>query len=341
MNRIYYLIFIGFFTDCNSNPGKRPEEKIDYVVNKAFQDGDFVGSVLVANKGNIIYRKHFGMANADSQIPISDSTKFLIASVSKPITAILILQLVEHGKIKLDDSLSNFFNIKNNPQASKVTIHHLLTHTSGIEELINENHEFGENDIELANFNFDPGSDFEYSSTGYVLLKEIAERKSKKNFEELIEQQICKLAQMNSSGVARDPHQISNLAVGYKTTNQVDPVEIGYSLKIVDGAGSLYSTADDLFKLDRSLYSDELLSRKSMDLMQSQHVEERFGYGWFLRERSGTWDVMYHEGDLPGHTSYFSRHTQNDEVIILLSNSEGLDLSNLENDISKILKFDN
>ena len=75
--------------------------------------------------------------------------------------------------------------------------------------------------------------------------------------------------------------------------------------------------------------------------MQKQQVEERFGYGWFLRERGGTWDVMYHEGNLPGYTSFLSRRTEKDEVVVLLSNSGGLHLGDLANDISRILKFDN
>ncbi|MEO0331598.1 MAG: serine hydrolase domain-containing protein [Bacteroidota bacterium] len=254
---IHYLMMGLLLIGCNSNPGKTPEERINYVVNQAFERGDFIGSVLVANKGEVIYHKNLGMADAKRGIPIGDSTKFLLASVSKPITAILILQLVDQGKIELGDPLGNFFSIGNNTQASKVTVHQLLTHTSGIEELISEDHAFEGADLEQASFSFEPGSDFEYSSTGYVILKEIAERSSGKGFENLIEQ-ICKLAQMNSSGVTKDVHQSSDMAIGYKATDQAELVEIGYPLKIVDGAGSLYATANDLFKLDRALYTEKL-----------------------------------------------------------------------------------
>jgi CubicO group peptidase (beta-lactamase class C family) len=146
---------------------------------------------------------------------------------------------------------------------------------------------------------------------------------------------------MKSTGVASDFNLLNNLAIGYKTTEQIEPVEIGYSLKIVDGAGSIYSTVSDLFKLDRALYSGEVLSKETIELMEKQHVKEKFGYGWYLRERGGNWDVMYHEGDLPGFTSFFSRRTVMNEAVILLSNSGGVDLSDLENKISRILKFDN
>ena len=341
MRKINYVLILGpLLTCCTGNPGQTPEEKIDFVVTRAYEKGGFIGSVLVANQGEILYRKNFGMSNAVSQTPISDSTRFLIASLSKPITAILILQLMEQGKIEPDDTLSKFFNVGGNTQASEVSVHQLLTHTSGIREIISPDHAFQEADLRQAEFHFEPGSDFEYSNTGYVILKEIAERSSEKDFEELVTK-IFESAHMSASGVAKDPHQVNNLAVGYREANQSESVEIGHSLEIIDGAGSLYATANDLFLLDRALYSETLLSKKSRDLMQIQHVKEKFGYGWFLRERSGTWDVMYHKGDLPGYTSFMSRRTKRDEVIILLSNSGGCDLAELENDISRILKFDN
>ena len=340
MNKAFYYLIPLLLAGCNANPGKTPNEKIDFVVNKAFEDGDFIGSVLVAKKGDIIYRKNFGMADAEKGVPMSDSTKFLIASISKPVTAILILQLAEQGKVGLNDPLGKFFSVDNNSQASTVTVHQLLTHTSGIKELIGKDHAFEESDLEEADFDFKPGSDFKYSNTGYVILKEIAERASGEEFEELIAH-ICKSTQLNAFGVANDPHQVSNLALGYKATNQKETAEIGYPLEIVNGAGSLYATASDLFKIDRALRSESLLSKESIELMQKQHVKEKFGYGWFLRERGGVWDVMYHEGDLPGYTCFFSRRTRKDEAIILLSNVEGLNLSGLENDISRILKFDN
>ncbi len=335
------LIVLLLIISCNTNPGKTPEEKIDYLVNKAYENGDFAGSVLVVNKGEIIYKRNFGMADAVHSIPISDSTTFLLASVSKPITAILILQFVEQGKIALNDSLSTYFKIENNHPASKITVHHLLTHTSGINELIHEDHAFEESDLHKINFHFEPGSNFKYSNTGYVILKEIAERISGKNFKELIAQNIIKKAQLSSMGVIHDINQQSGLAIGYKKTNLLEVSPIEYPLNIIDGAGSLYATASDLFKLDRALYTDKLLSKESTKLMQTQHVKERFGYGWFLKERSGIWDVMFHAGDLPGYSSFFSRRTKHDEVVILLSNVEELDLSYLENGISKILKFDN
>jgi CubicO group peptidase (beta-lactamase class C family) len=245
MRCIYPLIFAIIFFGCNRNPGKIPEEKIEYVVNKAYENGDFIGSILVANKGEVIYQHNFGMCDAENKVFINDSTKFLIASLSKPITAILILRLKDQGKINLDDEVGKFLNVTNNT-ASKVTIHQLLTHTSGIEELISENHELEETDLTQAKFNFEPGSAFRYSNTGYVILKEIAEKVSDKSYEELIEQEICGPTQMKSTGVASNLDLVNNLAIGYGTTDQITPVEIGYSLKIVDGAGSIYSTVSDL-----------------------------------------------------------------------------------------------
>src|SRR5690606_29855823 len=102
-----------------------------------FEDKEFIGNVLVADQGEIIYKKSFGSADKESNLQNSDTTKFLIASVSKPITAILILRLVDKGILKLDDTLNKYFaNLDSN--IGKISIHQLLSHTSGLNEIINE-----------------------------------------------------------------------------------------------------------------------------------------------------------------------------------------------------------
>src|SRR5688572_7510075 len=108
---LIFPVILLFIWGCNNNPGKTKTEKIDHVFEKAFNDGDFVGNVLIADKGKVIYKKCFGKSDAESNLPNTDSTKFLIASISKPITAILILQLVDEGKLKLDDSVDKYLSV--------------------------------------------------------------------------------------------------------------------------------------------------------------------------------------------------------------------------------------
>jgi CubicO group peptidase (beta-lactamase class C family) len=330
-------LLVCLLTSCDSNPGKTKSEKIEYIVQEAVDDQQFVGNVLVADSGRIVYKKSYGKASAVSGVLNSDDTKFLIASLSKPFTATLILLLAEQNKIDLHDRITKYFPAVNTA-ISEITIHHLLTHTSGIREFITEEHAFEDQDLQHTGFNFKPGSDFEYSNSGYVLLKRIAEIVSGQPFSALINQMIFIPLHMTSSGVARDVTGIPGLAAGYKDATQHEAETINYSLEVVDGAGSLFSTAADLLKFSEGIHSEKFLSAPMHNRMFHQHVDEKFGYGWFLRERGGVWNVAYHKGDLPGYTTFLSRKTTANQTIILLCNAGGLDPGDMENDIARVLK---
>lgn len=326
-----------FVLSCNNSPGKTKTEKIDHIFQEAFEAGDFAGNVLIADKGEIIYKKCFGMADTEKNIQNTDGTKFLIASVSKPITAILVLQLIDSGKLRSDDTIDKFFTIAD-PKPGKVTIHQLLTHTSGINEFINKDDNI---DVVVlvkdATLKFEPGQDFEYCNSGYVLLKEIAQLVTGKKYGTLLTERIFGPAKMMSSGIARDS-SMNMLAKGYSEADQIEPASFDFPIQNVDGAGSVYSTIDDLYKLDRALYGNVLLSEKMRSLMHQQHVKEKFGYGWFIRDRGGVWDVYYHKGDLPGFTSFIGRRIQHDRFVVLLSNVQNADLDDIDNDIARILR---
>jgi CubicO group peptidase (beta-lactamase class C family) len=324
---------------CKNNPGKNKAEKIDYLVQEAFEDKEFVGNVLVADQGKVIYKKSFGKADQQNNLPCTDTTKFLIASISKPITAILILRLVDKGILKLDYTISKYFtNV--DPKIGRISIHQLLTHTSGVNEIISKEGNIGISTlIEKVTSKFEAGSDFEYSNSGYVLLKEIAEIAAQKDYTKLVNDEIFDPINMTSSGVARNSNLI-NLAKGYKDPTQDVIVNIDFPIENVDGAGSVYSTVEDLYKLDRALYTEILLSKEMKEQMLKQHVAEKYSYGWFVRERGGLWDVYWHQGNLPGFTSFISRREQKNQFIIILSNAEDLELSDIENGISKILKVE-
>ena len=342
MRKSYCLFFCFLFSACGQNPGKTVEEKIDFVVKRSCDKGEFIGNVLVADQSKIIYQHGCGMADAKNNIALNNSTQFLIASVSKPFTAILILKLVQQGKLKLDNKIENYFKETTGMEIGNVTIHQLLTHTSGLKEgfnnHLNESDPFTPSDLLYAEFNFKPGTDFKYCNTGYVILKEIAVITSGTDFVKLMEEYIFTPLKMDSTGVARDLNKISNLAVGYKTINQQQIEEISYPMERNDGPGSLYSTALDLYKLDQALYSDTLLNKSTIDLMLTQHVKEKFGYGWFLRERGGIWDISFHQGNLPGYSAFLSRRRTNQQLIVILANATELNLSSLENKIAQILK---
>ena len=339
MKRVIYCLFFLAVASCDRNPGKTKEEKIDYLVQEAFRDREFIGNVLVADQGKVIYKKSFGKSDQDKNRLCNDSTKFLIGSISKPITAILILRLADKGMLKLHDPIEKYF-AKVNLSIDKINIHHLLTHTSGINEILSkeENINIGSL-IGNAELEFEPGSDFEYSNSGYVILKEIAQIVTQRDYSDLVREEIFLPANMTSSGVARRS-SLPGLATGYKDATQTNVVTIDFPLENIDGAGSIYSTVEDLYKLDRALYAESLLSNEMKEQMLKQHVPEDYSYGWFVRERGGIWDVYWHRGSLPGFTSFISRRVQKNQLIIILSNADDLDLIDIESGISKILQVE-
>jgi CubicO group peptidase (beta-lactamase class C family) len=156
-------LFLLSFLACKTNPGKNKKEKIAYLMNQAFANKAFIGNVLVAENDKIIYQNSFGKASAN--IKNTDTTQFLIASLSKPITAIIMLRLAEKGLIKLHEPINNFIK-SDNAAVGIITIHQLLTHSSGLSEFINKDFDFN-HAFKLAKLNFPSGSAFEYSNSGY------------------------------------------------------------------------------------------------------------------------------------------------------------------------------
>lgn len=337
MKTLLPLLLLFFLTTCTSNPGRTKEEKISFLLQKSFENNEFVGDVLVADEGNVILKKSFGSADRERNVKNTDTTKFLIASISKPITAILILRFVDKKIIQLDDKVSKYFAVSN-PKVGSISVHQLLTHTSGLNEFINKQQNMVMTSLlEKASLKFEPGTDFEYSNSGYVLLKEIAEAATKRTYSQLVQEEIFNVAGMTSSGVARNS-TIALLAKGYKDATQKQEVAVDFPIENVDGAGSIYSTVDDLYKLDRVLYTDKIVSNEMREELLKQHVPEKYSYGWFVKERGGIWDVYWQKGNLPGITSYISRRVQKNQLVVLLANAENLDLESIENKIAKILK---
>lgn len=337
IQNLLFCLSLATVVGCNNNPGKTKPDKIDYVMEQAYENQKFIGNVLVADSGKIIYKKSFGKADVEGDITNNDSTKFLIASISKPITAIIILRLLDKGLIELEAPISTFFKTENS-DIGKITIHQLLTHSSGINEFINKEKNVNLNaSLNKATLKFKPGSDFEYSNSGFVLLIKIAEQITGKKYEEIVKTEVFDPTNMNHSGVARNT-VTAIFAKGYKDASQKELTTVDYPFENIDGAGSLYSTTEDLYKLDNALRTNILLTEKTKSLMLKQHIPEKYAYGWFVRERGGIWDVYWHRGDLAGTTTYISRSTQRNQLIVLLANTENLDLSDIENEIAKILK---
>jgi len=317
-----------------------PAQQIDGIVADA-SAGGFSGTVLVVRGGQSLYAKQVGMADRARGVPIDAGTRFPIASVSKPFTAVLVMQLIERGQLEASDRLDAIFPAARGSAVAAVTVGQLLSHSSGIEELTERHLDrpLVPEDLATAKRGHPPGS-FHYSSAGYVVLKLVVEKVGGQPFAERLAEHILKPAGMADSGVLRTGAAVDRLAIGYGKDGAVARLPV--RIELLDGAGSLYATAGDLARFDRALADGRLLSAETQRAMVARHTAEgetEWGYGWALAEQGGHW-YPFHKGDLPGYSAAFARQTHRDGVVVILANSENADLSEMRRQIMRVLKRD-
>jgi CubicO group peptidase (beta-lactamase class C family) len=312
--------------------------QIDWIMHQAHERGELNGSVLIVRDSDVLYERSFGMADGAMNVPNGPGTRFLIGSLSKPITAILILQQVEAGNLTLEAALASVLPELTATPAGEITIHQLLTHTSGIEEVISRDPSRRITAANLRTAQVQLGGAFEYSNTGFVTLALVLEAVTALPYEAIVHQYVFEPAGMSGSGVVRTGRPIEGLALGYRLEGgSLVPVSIDYAIEATDGAGSLYSTAPDLARLDRALADGTLLSPQSLSIMNAQHVRGRFGYGWFLTEQDGQY-FPWHAGEIPGYSSAFARQTHRREAVVILANLQDTDPRGLQREVLRVLK---
>lgn len=311
-------------------PSKNMEREIGQIVNAVYENEQFTGAVLVSVKGEIVYKSAVGFANREDSILNTTQTKFRIASFTKPFTVMLILQLVEEGKLKLDGLLTDYLPEFPKEKGAGITIHHLLTHTSGITgesripNLIDIEKEYYSrerllNCIINQDIVFDPGEGREYSNFGFALLGFIIERVTQKTYDEVLHEKICKPAGMNNTLSDVSAHPIENRAIGY-IYDYFDGVEVYpfLDMSFVFGYGQLMSTVEDLYLFDKALYTNVLLTQKSKELFFNE-------YGWrYQRIPYGKGNKRILSNNLDGSVNGFQSHTQRIEkdtvLIVILRN---------------------
>lgn len=292
------------------------EKKINQIVNTLYENDQFSGAVLVSINGKIIYKDGVGYANIEDSIPNTCDTKFRIASFTKPFTAMLILQLVEEGKLELDGKLTQYLPEFPKEKGENITIHQLLTHTAGITgesripNLIDIEKEYYPREklldcIIKQELVFEPGKGREYSNFGFALLGLIIEKVTDKSYDEVSYEKICKPAGMNNTLSDITAKPIENRAIGY-TYDYFTGLEIAsfLDMSFVFGSGHLLSTVEDLYLFDKALYTNKLLSDKSKELFFND-------YGWFpQRYPYGKGSKRILSNSLDGSINGFQSHTQ-------------------------------
>ncbi|MDH3733233.1 MAG: serine hydrolase [Gemmatimonadota bacterium] len=302
----------------------------------------FNGAVLVVDDGEVLFRRAFGFANGDGEDNETD-TRFRIASLTKQFTAALVMKLVEEGALRLDAPIREYIPDYPSPQGDQVTIHHLLTHTSGIPSYTNLPSFGGEmlavpmTPAEIValtwedELEFEPGTDFAYDNTGYVLLGWIVEEVTGSPYGEALAERVLTPLGLEDTGYDHATSPPPGHAAGF--TRNLDGYEPATFIDptLPHAAGMLYSTVDDLHHWSRALFGVEaglFVDPSSAERMMTPELDG-YGYGLGVGYRTiGREDsvrVVQHSGGIFGFATMLRVFPDHDRMIVLLDNtSSGL-----------------
>ncbi|MBN8789615.1 MAG: serine hydrolase [Terrimonas sp.] len=302
------------------------QEGFDKLLMTQFKANEPGGVVMVAQNGVVIYKKAFGMANLELNVPTNDSMIFNIGSNTKQFTSVAILQLVEKGKLNLQDSLGRFIPFAP-PAVNSITVQQLLSQTSGIDEKNEKNIKAfisGDKPENLVRIDIAPGIKWEYNNTNYSILGYIIEKITGSTYTDYVVENIFKPAGMENSYIDNEVSIIKNRASGYRNfKNRFLNSRISGK---IGAAGGIQSTVNDLLKWNTALKSGILLKRET--LQQAIHPQKLldgtitgYGFGWYLEELHGS-PTWRHGGMVPGYTAETLYLPKEDVYIVILTNTE-------------------
>lgn len=358
MKSVYIQIaLVALLIFCSALAAKADE--VDRYVETQMRDLHIPGvSLAVVRDGKIIKAKGYGLANIEMNSPAAPQTVYEIGSMTKQFTAAAVMLLVEEGKISLDDSVTKYF--ADAPEVwKKVTVRHLLNHTSGIQNHVAlpdyldifktsvTGKSFPPRDELLREFyklpqEFEPGATWSYDNTGYYLLGIIVEKASGKDFWQFLDERIFKFLGMNATSNTDTRPLVPSRAAGYQWVNdkfENRPVLLPF---VGFSAGSLLSTVEDLAKWDTALYTDRLLKKPSLEQMwtpaktaDGAMASFDYGYGWFIESYKNRRDI-HHSGGTIGFSSVIHRFADDKLTVIILTNHTDRMIDQMAIDIAGI-----
>ena len=360
---VLFIFISQFYISCAQNSHEKNEiinkiDNINELVNLYADYEGFNGAILVAHKGEIIYKKGVGFANMEWDIPNKTDTKFQIASITKPFTSMLIMQLVAENKIDLHTPISKYLPDYPKEQGNVITIHHILSHSSGIvrsyesEEKLNkypDRKRLKQMVEEFSNLplEFNPGEQFTYSNSGFLVLGLIIETVTKKSYETVLQERILTPLGMKNTGIDKHRPLIKQRAKGYfKGFGEYYNADY-IDMSSITAVGNIYSTVEDLFLWDQALYTEKLLPKKYMNLVFTKHINDpgyggAHGYGWELKDKqigntANYIETIGHSGSINGFCALFTRIPSSNSSIILLNNTKRAFLNAITTAVTGIL----
>ncbi|MGG9961680.1 serine hydrolase domain-containing protein [Ferruginibacter sp. SUN106] len=344
----FCLLFIAINVSCQV---KKSGNKFAAIVNQYVKTKNFSGSVLVADKGKIIYQQYVGLADRQNNLPVTAHSKFKICSITKTFTAVIILQLMEEGKIDLNKTIGTYFPGYTGEARDKVTIHHLLTYSSGIENVDQSSEAMYAMQMPVdtiirkycsGKLVTEPGKKMDYKNAEYIILGKIIEKITGKPYAVVLQERILQPLKMTNSGLLHNKDIVPGLADTYLVDStgkfyNDDP----YWIENFYSSGAMYSTTKDLLKFDQALFNNKLLKQGTMKLMTTSYPE-LWGVAysfWVNDQKFGTTKtrVMDRRGNIGGaNTAWYHFITEN-ITIIVFSNSNAADVIELREKIALAL----
>jgi len=335
-----------------------PEKLVDALFNSVVKSDSAGAAVLVAQNGRVQFEKGYGLADLEKHVAATPETKFRIGSITKQFTAAAILKLQEEGKLSVNDKLSKF--IPDYPRGDEVTIHHLLTHTSGIHSYTSKP-EFLESVTAPAKaeehiqsfkndpYDFDPGKKWLYNNSGYFLLGYIIEKVSGESYGDFLRKKFFEPLAMKNTGVHSSTAVLEHEALGYQFENGKFKKALNWDMSKAGGAGALYSTVDDLHRWNEGVFNGKVLKEPTLkaaftpvvtgDDDTAQPKESGYGYGWSIYKQRGLQEIA-HGGGLNGFVSYLLRAPKKNLTVAVLANCSpsppGVDPTGLAHDVAEL-----
>jgi len=305
--------------------------RMEQVIQSYVPTKQFMGTVLVAQDGKVLLDKGYGFANLEWQVPNTPTTKFRLGSITKQFTAASILLLEERGKLKIEDPVKKY--MPDAPAAwDKVTIFHVLTHTSGIPSLTSFP-EFRSKEAQAMTpqqlvdwfrdkpLEFEPGTKWNYSNSGYILLGYLIEKISGQSYIDFLQQNIFTPLGMKDSGYDSNSTVIAHRAAGY-APGKDGPENAGFvHMSIPFSAGALYSTTEDLLRWEQGLFGGKVLKPESLVKMTTPFKQD-YAFGLAVSTRNGH-KVIAHDGGIEGFNTSLAYYPDDKLVVAVLANLNG------------------